>query len=309
MSTPAPVSTYVFGPDLDHSLTVLLGLDLTGPDNLNVEMFWYKGVTSFYHFKVILPRDFRTWSYLITSGSVTDWQLVSVSIHIGLSDILYYYQHLTAANHADIDTTIDWTHANFSLWILGDCSNNGDGSGVSTGIGSSGFGDNGGGAFVPTLMVRNKLDISTLETYQKRLPCDTGYPKMIDPTSTASTAEMESCDNSNVIVISDDDGAPSTASAATTVASDNSYVTWDINAIFITDDDDASLPPASTTATVMAAAMVAHDNSVVLFMEYTPFFDPHYKDIQDKFFYLRRTHYKYKPLPLIMSIFIDGNEH
>ena len=53
MSAPAPLSTYIFHPKLDHILTVLLGLDLTGPDNLNVEMFQHHGITSFHNFKVL----------------------------------------------------------------------------------------------------------------------------------------------------------------------------------------------------------------------------------------------------------------
>ena len=39
MSASTPDSTYVIYPELDHILTILLGLDLTGPDNLHVEMF------------------------------------------------------------------------------------------------------------------------------------------------------------------------------------------------------------------------------------------------------------------------------
>ena len=38
------------------------------------------------------------------------------SVHEGLVDVLYYCQHLTATNHSDRDTPINWTHANFSLY-------------------------------------------------------------------------------------------------------------------------------------------------------------------------------------------------
>ena len=72
MSAPAPISTYIFDPELDHVLMVLLGLDLTGPDNLNVEMFQHHGITSFHNFKVLHPRDFKNWSYLIPGDSISD---------------------------------------------------------------------------------------------------------------------------------------------------------------------------------------------------------------------------------------------
>ena len=38
------------------------------------------------------------------------------SIYEGLSDVFYYRQHLTAANHIDRDTPVNWTYANFSLY-------------------------------------------------------------------------------------------------------------------------------------------------------------------------------------------------
>lgn len=49
-------------------------------------------------------------------------------------------------------------------------------------------------------------------------------------------------DDDALISDDDNDNVPSTASMAMTAASNHSDVTWDINAIFITDDDDASLP-------------------------------------------------------------------
>ena len=116
MSVPIPASTYIFDPELDLILTVLLGLDLNGLDNLNIEMFWYQGITSFYHFEVIHPRDFRNYSYLIPSDSITDQQPVPSSIHEDLTDVIYYWQHLTATNHSDRDTPVNWTNANFSLY-------------------------------------------------------------------------------------------------------------------------------------------------------------------------------------------------
>ena len=39
MSASTPDSTSIFDPQLDHILTALLVLTLTGPDNLHVEMF------------------------------------------------------------------------------------------------------------------------------------------------------------------------------------------------------------------------------------------------------------------------------
>ena len=126
-----------------------------------------------------------------------------------------------------------------------------------------------------------------------------------------------------------------TASATTTTASNHGDVTWDVNAIFIT-DDDASLPFASETTTT------ACDNSVVLFISNdgdTPLsniFKPHIKDkeMEETLFlenvimslgklslvkvvmkddpilvYLHWTHCKYKLPPSILSNFIDKNEH
>ena len=118
MSASAPDSTYVSDLELDYILTILLGLDLTRPDNLHVGMFWYQGITSFYHFEVMHPRDFRNWSYFNPSDSITDQGPVPASIYEGLEDVLYYCHHLTATNHADRDTSLNWTHANFSLIVM-----------------------------------------------------------------------------------------------------------------------------------------------------------------------------------------------
>ena len=56
---PSPVPNYVFHQDLDHFLTVLLGLDLTSPDNFYVEMFCYQAITTFYQLKVLCPQNLR----------------------------------------------------------------------------------------------------------------------------------------------------------------------------------------------------------------------------------------------------------
>ena len=72
MSAPAPNPTYVFDQKLDHILIVLLGLDLTGPGNLHLEMFWYKAVTTFYQFEVLCPRNFSNWTYIIPGGAITN---------------------------------------------------------------------------------------------------------------------------------------------------------------------------------------------------------------------------------------------
>ena len=109
------MSTSIFDPALDHILTVLLGLDLTGPDNLNVEMFHHHGITGFQAFKVLHPGDFKTWSYLIPGDSLSDRQPIPASIYEGLSDLIYFLQHLIATNHDDRDNPIKWTHANFGL--------------------------------------------------------------------------------------------------------------------------------------------------------------------------------------------------
>ena len=46
MSAPASDPTYIFDQELDHILKVLLDLDLTGPDNINVEILRYEAVTN-----------------------------------------------------------------------------------------------------------------------------------------------------------------------------------------------------------------------------------------------------------------------
>ena len=115
MSDPSPIPTYFFDLELDHILTFLFGLDLTGPDNLNVEIFQHQGITSFHNFKVLHPRDFKNWSYLIPSDSISDRQPVPVCIHEDIVDVIYFFQHLTATNHADRDIPVNWAHAKFGL--------------------------------------------------------------------------------------------------------------------------------------------------------------------------------------------------
>ena len=116
MSASTPDSISVFDPQLYHILTALLGLTLTGPDNLHVEMFQYHGITSFSHFKVLHPSDFKKWSFFNPGDSITDQGPVPASISEGLADVLYYCQHLTTINHTDKDTPLSWTHKYFTLF-------------------------------------------------------------------------------------------------------------------------------------------------------------------------------------------------
>ena len=116
MSASSLDSTSVFNPQLRHILTALLGLTLTGPDNLHVEMFRYHGISCFSHFKVLHPSDFTKWSFLTPGNSITDQGPVPASISEGLADVLYYHQNLTTIDHADKDTTLGWTHADFNLF-------------------------------------------------------------------------------------------------------------------------------------------------------------------------------------------------
>ena len=88
-------------------MTVLLGLELTGQDNLYVEIFQYQGINCFNCFRTIPPRNFMNWSYLNPGDSITYQKLVPASIYEGLADVLYYQKHLTASNNADIDTPLN----------------------------------------------------------------------------------------------------------------------------------------------------------------------------------------------------------
>ena len=80
---PPPIlpPTYVFDQDLDHILTALVDLDLSGPNNLNVEMLQYQGVTSFYQFEVVCPRDFASFTYLIPGGTIPNQHQIPLLIH------------------------------------------------------------------------------------------------------------------------------------------------------------------------------------------------------------------------------------
>ena len=97
--------SFVFDHNLDHILTSLLGLDLTddGDKNMHVEMFRYQDITSFYHFEVIRPRDFRNFSYHNKGAPITDRQPIPSPIHQALADVLHFCQDLVTANNADQD--------------------------------------------------------------------------------------------------------------------------------------------------------------------------------------------------------------
>ena len=63
-AAPDPAPTCVFNQILDHILKDLLGLKLTGLDNINVEMFHYKGMRTWYEFEVVDPKIFRNWTII-----------------------------------------------------------------------------------------------------------------------------------------------------------------------------------------------------------------------------------------------------
>ena len=113
---PAPPvlpPTYVFDEDLDHILTALVDLDLSGPNNLNVEILQYQGVKSFHQFEVVHPRDFISFTYLIPGGTITNRCPTPPLIHQGLTDFLYYCQHLVTTNNNDQDTPVNWKSGAF----------------------------------------------------------------------------------------------------------------------------------------------------------------------------------------------------
>ena len=209
MSASTLDSTYVFDPELDHILTVLLGLNWAGPDNLLVEMLQYQGISSFSHFKVIRPSDFKMWSFLNPGDSITDQGPVPASISEGLADVLYYCQHLTTTNHTDRDTPLSWTYANFSLF-----------SGVLF------IGDDDDNAPLTASVTTTDADVLDQE---------------LDHILTFLLGLNISDDDDALVGNDDIDDIPSTTSVATMAASNHNDVTLDVNEISVTDDDDTSL--------------------------------------------------------------------
>ena len=130
----------------------------------------------------------KNWSYLILGDSISDWQPVPASIHEVLPDVLYFCQHLTATNHANRDTPINWTHANFGLDSDVIFINDDDDDAQSTAS--------------ETTMAANVLD------------------QELDHILTLLLA-LKINDNANALISDDDDNAPLTTSAATTTASYN----------------------------------------------------------------------------------------
>ena len=92
--------SFVFDCNLDHILTSLLGLDLSdgGNDNMHVKMFHWQGITSFYHFEVIRPRDFRNFTYHNKGAPITNCQPIPSPTHQALADELHFCQDLVTAN-------------------------------------------------------------------------------------------------------------------------------------------------------------------------------------------------------------------
>ena len=208
MSASTPDSTSVFDPQLDHILTALLGLTLTEPNNLHVEMFRYQGITSFSHFKVIHPSDFKKWSFLNPGDSIANRGPVPASISEGLADILYYCQHLTAINHTDRDTPLSWTHTDFSLFC---------------GVLFIDDDDN-----APSTLSVATTDAAILD-------------QELGHILTLLLALKISNDDATLVGDDDFEDVPLATSAATTAAGKHSDVILDVNEISVTDDDNDSL--------------------------------------------------------------------
>ena len=83
MSDLTPAFTYVFDQELHQILKVLLGLDLNGPDNINVEIFQYKVVNSWYQFKVLYHKILGIWLILspVAASLINNWcQTLSMKV-------------------------------------------------------------------------------------------------------------------------------------------------------------------------------------------------------------------------------------
>ena len=62
-------------------------------------------------------------------------------------------------------------------------------------------------------------------------------------------------DDDDALISDDYNDSPLIASTVKIADSNNSDITWDINAIFFTDDDDICLPSATATTMATATAM------------------------------------------------------
>lgn len=173
INPPAPQCSFVFNQKLDHILTSFVGLDLSGANNMHVKMFYCQGITSFYHFKVIRPRDFCNFSYH-NDGPITNQRPIPSAIHQALVDVLYFCQHLVTTNDSDQDDPSTWTTNVFHWWVCSHIAVSGGGGGRGGGGGSGGAGG------VPPILLtaQERLDISNLEAYEKRPPCDSDYTKL-----------------------------------------------------------------------------------------------------------------------------------
>ena len=179
----------------------LVGLDLTGANNINVDMLWYQDLTSFASFEMMQPHNFWNFTYPISPTNIIDRRPIPVPIHEGLANIIYFREHLEDTNGPDAHNPLAWTPNVFQQWVHLNNQRIHCGGGGGTGGGASGAigGANGGGgggsgaggggdggsglgsnAIPPsTLTTQEKLYLSNLEAYKKRPPHDSDYEPLV----------------------------------------------------------------------------------------------------------------------------------
>ena len=120
---------------------------------------------------------------------------------------------------------------------------------------------------------------------------------------------MAACDNSVILFISDDDNVPLSIIFKLHIEEEEMEEPHYLGNIIMSPGKLSLIKVVTKDYLILCQHFSEKNMTIFQSPKHTPFFYPHYKDIQDKNMYLRQTHCKYKLLPSILYSSINENKH